>query len=288
MEAFFGWLNAPNWANFTTRDAIDIILVAVGIYYLLLIIQGTRAMRIALGIIILILMANLSDILNLQTIRYLLDNFFSYLVIAIIILFQAEIRKALAQIGMNPFRRVRGDSDATLRTLEEVTLAASLMATKGIGGIIVIEKEQGLKNFVEAGRAINAEVNYDLILSIFNPASPLHDGALIIQDNRIAAASCFLPLTSSPQLSSQFGTRHRAAIGLTEETDAVAVIISEERSAVTVSQSGRITKSLSDKDLMRLLTNIIVEDRNIPPRDIARRTREIKRAEVGSTAGSAD
>jgi diadenylate cyclase len=275
IDTLIGWLDALNITRLKPKDLIDIVLVAIGVYYLLLVIRGTRAMRIAIGIIFLVLLSYLSVEFKLETIQWLLSNFFAYLVIAIIILFQAEIRKTLAQFGKNPFRK-RTTTDEHLRTLEEVCLAASLLAARRHGAIIVLEKEQGLKNYVEGGRQIDADVNYDLLISIFNPTSPLHDGAVIVQDNRVAAAACFLPLTSNPQMSTTFGTRHRAAVGLTEETDAVAVIVSEERGSISVAQNGRITKPMEGKALMKLLSFIFIRNRDIPPRDIAKRTRELK------------
>lgn len=284
MDVILKWLGALDLTHFKPKDAVDIILVAVGVYYLLIVIQGTRATRVALGIIFLVLLSQLSELFRLETVQWLLSNFLTYLVLAIIILFQGEIRKALAQFGKNPFRKARYGTPEHLRTLEEICLAASLMASKRIGGIIVLEKEQGLRNYIEGGRVVDAEVSYDLLLTIFNPASPMHDGAVIIQDNRIVAASCFLPLTSNPQLSTTYGTRHRAAIGLTEETDAVAVIISEERGAVSVSQHGRITKALEGKLLMKLLSNIFVHNMDIPPRDIARRTRELRQHDFAAAS----
>ena len=275
IETILEWIDTLNLTRIRPKDIVDIILVSIGVYYLLIVIRGTRAMRIAIGIIFLVLLSYLSNEFQLATVQWLLSNFFTYLVIAIIILFQAEIRKTLAQFGKNPFRK-RTTTDENLRTLEEVCLAASLLAAKRHGAIIVLEKEQGLKNYIEGGRALDAEVNYDLLISIFNPASPLHDGAVIIQDNRVAAASCFLPLTSNPQLSTTYGTRHRAAVGLTEEVDAVAVIVSEERGTISVAQNGRITKPMEGKALMKLLSYIFIRNRDIPPRDVARRTRELK------------
>lgn len=263
MDWFVDTFNALNLASFKLKDLVDILLVAVGIYYLMLIIQGTRAMRIALGIIFLVALYALSEIYKLITVQWLLSNFFAYLVIAIIILFQSEIRRALAQIVKNPFKRVSYRADESMRTLEEICLAASLLATKRIGAIIVLEREQGLRNFIEAGREIEARVNYDLLLSIFHPASPLHDGAAIVQDNRIAAASCFLPLTTNPLLSTTMGTRHRAAIGVTEETDAVAVVVSEETGSIRVAQLGRITRPLDGKGLLTVLTRILVDDKRL-------------------------
>ncbi len=275
MQWFFDLIEPLNLGHFTLRDLVDIILVAVGVYFLLVIIQGTRAMRVALGLIFLLLLSSLSRTYQLSTVQWLFANFSAYLVIAIIILFQSEIRRALAQFGKNPFRKINYKKDENLRTLEEICLAASLLASKRIGGIIVLEREQGLRNYVEAGRKIDSEVNYDLLLSIFHPSSPLHDGAAIIHDNRLAAASCFLPLTSNPTLSGKFGTRHRAAIGLTEETDAVAVIISEERGEIRVSQLGKISRPLNGKGLMALLTRLLVEAKRIPKGDVGGRTVEM-------------
>jgi diadenylate cyclase len=263
MDWLFDTFNALNLASFKFKDLVDIILVAVGIYYLLIIIQGTRAMRIALGIIFLVALSTLSETYKLVTVQWLLSNFFAYLVIAIIILFQSEIRRALAQIVKNPFKRVSYRADESMRTLEEICLAASLLATKRIGAIVVLEREQGLRNFIEAGREIDAKVNYDLLLSVFHPASPLHDGAAIIQENRIAAASCFLPLTTNPLLSTTMGTRHRAAIGVTEETDAVAVVVSEETGSMRVAQFGRISRPLDGKGLLTVLTRILVDDKRL-------------------------
>lgn len=267
MDWFINFLGSLHLTSFKLKDLVDVILVAIGIYYLLVIIQGTRAMRIAFGLVFLLVLSNLSEAYKLETVQWILSDFLAYLVIAIIILFQSEIRRALAQFGKNPFRRVSHHEDENLRTLEEITLAASLLSAKRIGAIVVIEREQGLRNYVEAGREIDSFVNYDLLLSIFNPASPLHDGAAIIQENRLAAASCFLPLTTNPQLSTSLGTRHRAAIGITEETDSVAVVVSEETGSIRVSQYGRITKPLDGKGLMHLLTQILIEDKRLPRED---------------------
>ena len=267
MDWLVNIIDALHLSSFNLKDLVDIILVAVGIYYLLIIIQGTRAMRIALGIIFLVILSSLSETYKLETINYILSNFFAYLVIALIILFQSEIRRALAQFGKNPFKKVNYKTDESLKTLEEISLAASLMGAKRIGGIILLEREQGLRNYIESGRKIDSLVNYDMLLSIFNTASPLHDGAVIIQDNRIAAASCFLPLTTNPQLSTSMGTRHRATIGITEETDTVAIIISEETGSIRVSQFGIISQPLTGKNLMKLLTKILIEEKHLTTKE---------------------
>jgi diadenylate cyclase len=263
MNNLIDFLVSMNLSSFTARDFIDISLVAVGIYYLLKIIQGTRAMRIALGIIFLVVLNNLSETYSLQVVQYLLDNFFTYLVIAIIILFQSELRRALAQLSKNPFKKRVVSRDDRIKTLEEITLACSLLSAKRIGCIIVLEREQGLRNIIEAGRILDALVNYDLLISLFNTSSPLHDGAVVIQDNRVAAASCFLPLTSSSKLSMSLGTRHRATIGITEETDALAVVVSEETGSIRLSEGGKISEPLDTKRLMRVMTDILIEDKTM-------------------------
>lgn len=264
---FFDWLGnllvSLNLTSFKLKDAIDIILVAIGIYYLLILIKGTRAMRIALGIVFLLILSGLSESYKLNTVQWLLNEFFAYLVIAIIILFQSEIRRALAQFGKNPFKRVDYTTDESLKVIEQIAIASQILSNKRIGGLIVLEREQGLRNYIEGGRQIDGTVTYDLLMSLFITSSPLHDGAVIIQDNRIAAASCFLPLTTNPRVSTSMGTRHRAAIGITEETDAVVVVVSEETGSIRVGQFGVLTKALESKDLLVTLVNILVEEKNI-------------------------
>jgi diadenylate cyclase len=262
-EWFVNLLETLNLTSFKLKDAVDIVLVAVGIYYLLILIKGTRAMRIALGIVFLLLLSGLSESYKLNTVQWLLSEFFAYLVIAIIILFQSEIRRALAQFGKNPFKRVDYASDESQKVLEQIAIASQILSNKRIGGLIVLEREQGLRNYIEGGRRIDGEVTYDLLLSLFITSSPLHDGAVIIQDNRIAAASCFLPLTTNPRVSTSMGTRHRASIGITEETDAVVIVISEETGSIRVGQQGHLTRPLESKELLTTLIRILVDEKSI-------------------------
>jgi len=235
--------------NFSWIDIIDILLVSFIIYQLFLLIRGTRAMQMVLGIIFIILAYYLSERLAFRTIHWLFRNFLTYLVIAIIVLFQSEIRRALASFGRNPFIRFFYPLEEFRDVIDVVVLATTTLSSKKIGSIIVIEKETGLKNYIEAGIALDAQVTYDLLLSIFNPASPLHDGAVIIKENRIAASSCFLPLTLNPLLSRQLGSRHRAAIGITEETDAIAIVVSEETGRISSAFRGEIKHDLSPAKL---------------------------------------
>jgi diadenylate cyclase len=240
-----------SFSRFNIVDLIDILIVAVLIYEILLLIRGTRAVQIALGIAFIIFAYYSSQALNLKTLNWLLSNFLSYLVIAIIVLFQAEIRRGLASFGRNPFvlraYRVKGMEDV----IDEVVLAATTLAGNKIGAIVAFEKEIGLRSYIEGGIKIDALLSYDLLVSIFQPNSPIHDGAVIIQGNKIAAASCFLPLTSNPYLSRRLGTRHRAAIGLSEETDSIAIIVSEETGEVSYAYKGKVRRKLSPVTLKR-------------------------------------
>jgi len=224
-------------------DVLDILLVAFIVYELLQFIRGTHAVQIALGGLVLVVLYWTSVFFNLQTVNWLLRTFLPFLVFGIIVVFQAEIRKGLAHLGRAPFlggaARRRQEE-----IVDEVVLAATSLANERTGAIIVLEREMGLRSYIETGITLDAVVTYDLLLSIFHPATPLHDGAVVIQGNRIAAAACFLPLTVNPELSRTLGSRHRAAIGLSEDTDAVAVVVSEETGLVSVVDGGRIRRGL--------------------------------------------
>ncbi|MFI5079148.1 MAG: diadenylate cyclase, partial [Vicinamibacteria bacterium] len=176
-------------------------------------------------------------------------------------LFQSDIRRGMAHFGRAPFFRVLTRPETGNETIEEVVVAASTLAGRRQGAIIVIEREIGLRNYIESGIPLDAQVTYDLLVSIFQPTAPLHDGAVIIQEGRIAAASCFLPLTVQPALSRELGTRHRAAIGLTEENDAVAVIVSEESGLISIALDGTIERGLGPADLRSRLKDLVVQRR---------------------------
>jgi diadenylate cyclase len=224
-------------------DLLDILIVAFLVYQLLQFIRGTHAVQIALGGLVLVVLYWASVLFNLQTVNWLLRTFLPFLVFGIIVVFQAEIRKGLAHIGKAPFlggaARRRQEE-----IVDEVVLASTTLASERTGAIIVLEREMGLRSYVETGIALDAVVTYDLLVSIFHPATPLHDGAVVIQGNRVAAAACFLPLTVNPALSRTLGSRHRAAIGLSEDTDAVAIVVSEETGTISIVQGGRIRRGL--------------------------------------------
>jgi diadenylate cyclase len=229
-------------------DVLDILLVAFIIYELLHFIRGTHAVQIALGGLVLVGLYWGSLLFQLQAVNWLLRTFLPFLVFGIIVVFQAEIRKGLAHLGRAPFL-----GGAARRRQEEivheVVLAATSLSTERTGAIVVLEREMGLRSYIETGIALDAVVTYDLLVSIFHPATPLHDGAVVIQGNRIAAAACFLPLTVNPALSRTLGSRHRAAIGLSEDTDAVAVVVSEETGTISVVEGGSIRRGLDGPGL---------------------------------------
>lgn len=238
------------------RALVDILLVSFIIYNLFLLIKGTRAVQMAFGIVLIILAYYFSERFEFHTVHWLLRNFLSYIVIAIIILFQAEIRRGLAKFGTNPFLNFFYKQEQN-PSIEEIVMAATSLSQKGIGGLIVIENEVGLRTYIEGGIILDAVVTLDLLLSIFNPKSPLHDGAVIIKNGRIMAASCFLPLTTNPRLSKDLGTRHRAALGITEESDAVVVVVSEETGMISLVHRGKINRNLHTTSLRNHLYLIL-------------------------------
>ena len=214
------------------RDTLDIVLVTLGIYWLLLLIRGTRAVQILLGLIVLIAASLASEMFQLVTLRLILDNFLSSAVLIIIVLFQHDIRRALARVGRGFFPTVSAQQESQM--LEEIVRAAQTLSQKRVGALIVLERETNLDDQIEAGSPIDAAVSKELLTSLFLPYSPLHDGAVIIQHGRIAQAGCILPLTLRSDLPEGVGTRHRAAVGITEETDALVIVVSEETATISV------------------------------------------------------
>ncbi len=264
LVSFFGGADLRWW------DVVDVLLVAFLIYELLQFLRGTHAVQIALGGLVLVVLYWASVLFNLQTVNWLLRNFLPFVVFGIIVVFQAEIRKGLAHLGRTPFltgaARRRQEE-----TVDEVVLAVTGLASERTGAIVVIEREMGLRSYIETGITLDAVVTYDLLVSIFHPATPLHDGAVLIQGDRIAAAACFLPLTVNPELSRTLGSRHRAAIGLTEDTDAVAVVVSEESGVVSVVEGGRIARGLDGPALRRRLLELLgFSEPAAPPPAVAR------------------
>lgn len=252
-----------SWTDFVEllgwRDLIDILLVAVVVYNLLLLIRGTRAVQVLIGILLVAIVHFAAGLFELVTLQRVIEAFLIVLPFAIVVLFQHEIRRALAQFGRYPLGGLATHSEVE-STFDQIALAATTLASRRIGALFVIERLDGLRNYVENGIGIDAEVSYDLLINIFSPDTPLHDGAVIIQKDRIAAAACFLPLTQSAELSKDLGTRHRAAVGISEETDAVAVVVSEETGLVSVAWNGEITRDLESRSLRNTLYQHLVTD----------------------------
>ena len=263
MSALLSRLPELTWI-----DLIDILIVGFIIYELLQFIRGTHAVQMALGGVVLVAFYWFSQLFNLETVNWILRTFLPYVVFGVIVIFQAEIRKVLAHLGKTPlfgFSKQR-----TEEVIDEVVLAATTLAAQRTGAIIVIEHDMGLRSYIETGIALDAFVTYDLLISIFNPGTPLHDGAAIIQGNRIAAAACFLPLTVNPELSRQLGSRHRAAIGLTEDTDAVVVVVSEETGTISLVHGGRIQRDFDGGSLKQALLDALeVEESEPEPQAVA-------------------
>jgi diadenylate cyclase len=248
----------------TWWDVVDIVIVSLLIYEALKLIRGTRAMQMATGTILVLLLFYVSRLFPLQTVAWLIRNVLVYVVFAAIVLFQSDIRRALSHLGSAPFFRYFGRAERAAETIEEVMTAAGMLAKSRVGALIVIEREIGLRNYVESGIRLDAEVSYDLLTTVFQTGTPLHDGAVIIQEDRVAAASCFLPLTVKPGLDRDLGTRHRAAIGLTEESDAVAIVVSEERGEISVAVRGTIYRRLTPEDLKARLRAAMLKKQWVP------------------------
>jgi len=231
-------------------DIADIVVLAILIYEVVKLIRGTRAVQMAVGGVMLVALFYGSRWAHLDTVNWVIRNLFGYLVFAVIVLFQSDIRRALAHLGRAPFFRYFAKPESAAESIEELAVAASMLASRKIGAIIAVERQIGLRNYIEGGIPLDAVLTYDLLISIFQHDSPLHDGAVIVQDDRIAAAACFLPLTVNPRLSKELGSRHRAALGLTEENDSIAIVVSEETGLISLVSDGQIERGF-DADSLR-------------------------------------
>jgi diadenylate cyclase len=243
------------WPHISVISVIDILLVAILIYQFLVLVRGTRAAPMLIGVGTLGLAFYFARLGELRTLNWLLSTALPYVVFALIVVFQSEIRHALANLGSR-ISLMRGSSSVA-DVYDDIVLAANLFSQNQTGALIVIEREIGLRTYIESGVALDARLSYDLLATVFRPSAPLHDGAVIVQRDRIAAAACFLPLSMNPVLSTQLGTRHRAAIGITEETDAVAVIISEETGTISMAVAGSIERDLTVERLRERLSALL-------------------------------
>lgn len=247
------------------RDTIDILLVTAGIYWLLLLIRGTRAIQILVGLIVLIALSLASELFQLAALGMILERFLGSAVLIIVILFQNDIRRALARVGRGFFPSFSAEQE--LQVVEEVVRAAGALSQRRYGALIVLERESNLGDLIEAGVSVDAQLSKDLLTSIFQPSSPMHDGAVVIQEGRVSSAGCILPLTLRTDLPDGLGTRHRAAVGITEETDALVVVVSEETATISVVLGGEMLSGLDAPRLRVVLRDILGGERKELPED---------------------
>lgn len=263
MEQF--WLPSLDYLKtilkFNLSSVIDILIVAFLMYRLMLLIKGTRAVQLIKGLAVLLVITAFASLFNLYTINWLLGKAMTALVVALPVVFQPELRRALEKLGRgrflnHPTLAPSGEIDQT-KVVNEITRAVTLLSKNRIGGLIVLERETGLEDHIDTGVKVDGLVTAEFLVNIFVPKTPLHDGAVIIRGDRVAAAACFLPLSESPHLPSDLGTRHRAGIGITEHSDAVAVIISEETGYISLAVEGVINRHLDEVELSKRLTDLL-------------------------------
>ena len=266
----------------TLRNALDIALVFIIVYVVLKLLRGTRAVPTVVGMVLLALLYWFAVAQDLATLEFVLRSAVFYIGFAIIVLFQSEIRQALIYFGNRLrfpiIRRQRGQLGDSI--YDEIVLAATTLSSEKIGALIVIERNVGLRNLIDTGVPLDAKISYDLLVTIFNPSTPLHDGAVVIQNERVAAASVFLPLTKNPGVSRELGTRHRAAIGVTEGSDAVSVVVSEETGLITFVEGGQVKRNLDTNSLRGLLLGAM----DVPVVEVKREpTKTMKESETEIT-----
>lgn len=252
----------PDWKYLSIAiQALDILIVAFVLYKMLLLIRGTRAVQLIKGILVLLVASNISDWLNLFTIKWILDKTWATIFVALAVIFQPELRRALEQLGRGKFF-VRHTPDLNtgdiLRLIDEITRCLVINSHNKIGTLIILEQGTGVNDYVETGIKIDGVVSAEFLINIFVPDTPLHDGATIIRGNRVIAAGCFLPLSDNPYLDSSLGTRHRAALGLTEISDALALIVSEETGTISLAHEGKLVRYLDEKTLRDMLQGLLV------------------------------
>lgn len=237
------------------QDIVDILIVSIIIYRIILLIRGTRAVQMLLGIVVITIIYFISREFDLLTLNWLLRTFLSSIFLIVIIVFQRDIRRVLTQVGKTPFQK---QHDLMTKDLNEIVKAATHLSRRRIGAIIAIERETGLRDYIESGHSIDAKLTRELLISIFLPASPIHDGAVVVYGGRIHSAGCLLPLSKNPYIAKRYGTRHRAGIGLSEETDAVIIIVSEETQEISIVLNGSITALRDEETLASELHRIFI------------------------------
>lgn len=245
------------WNVFNLINIVDILIVAFVIYKAMMIIKGTRAVQLIKGLVVLILASLISEWLGLRTFGWILSQVQTVLVVALPIVFQPELRRALEQLGRGKFfarPMVLLNEETLIGLVNEVVRAVKVMSKNSVGALIIIERETGINDFIETGIKIDGLISAEFLINVFIPKSPLHDGAVIIRGDRVIAAGCFLPLSENPNLSKELGTRHRAGLGLTEQSDAIALMVSEETGVISVAEEGRLTRYLDENTLKEILS----------------------------------
>ncbi|WP_462137412.1 diadenylate cyclase CdaA [Candidatus Mycalebacterium sp.] len=244
--------------GFGFKDAFDLLVVTFVIYKLISLLKGKRAIQMMAGLFFLFVFYLLSEKIGLFTINWFLGEFLSAIIIIIVILFQSDIRKALTSIGRgSPFQQFFKHSDYKEKTVDEIVKAVNYLANRKIGAIIAIERSNSLLDYAESGIVVNTEVSAEILISIFNPGSPLHDGGVLVQTNKITSAGCFFPIDTNPDIPNHLGTRHRAAFGLSNETDATVVVVSEERGEISLVTQGKITPAIETNTLRKVLGTLL-------------------------------
>jgi len=245
--------------DFSFTDALDIIIVAALVYWILILIRGTRALQVLVGLGLLFVLYGLSNALNLRTLNWILGSFVGSLILVIVVLFQAEIRRALVRLGQASFRpAVYEHGYEPEKMIEELVRGCSTLVNRKLGALIVLERNVGLDEYVEDGVSVDARVTKEILTSIFLPTSPIHDGAIIVRRGMILAAGCFLPLAMDVEIEKDLGTRHRAALGISRESDAVVIVISEERQEISLVVEERIHFNLDAEGLSERLRELLV------------------------------
>lgn len=240
-------------------DIVDIVLVAFVLYKLYILIKDTRAVALLKGLVVLLVATLVSKWLGLNVINWLLQKTMTVVMVALPVVFQPELRRALEQLGRgNLLRKSSLNAEEAQRLIDEMAKSVTVLSKNKIGALIVLERETGLNDYLETGLKVDGLVSSEFLINIFIPNTPMHDGAVIIRGNRVMAAGCLLPLTEDRSLSKELGTRHRAAIGISEQTDCVVVIVSEETGTISIAQSGRLLRFLDSESLKQKLTPMFV------------------------------
>lgn len=262
----FNYSNLFTWNNFSI--ALDVLIIWYLVYRLIMLIRGTKAVQLAKGIVFIFIVRIVAGLLQLHAVTYIVDQIVSWAVIGIIVIFQPEIRRGLERLGRTPIFNGRGESahDKSVKMVKELDKAIQYMSKRRIGALITIQQDTGLDDYIETGIKLDADITGELLINIFIPNTPLHDGAVIINNNRIAVAAAYLPLSDNTMIPKRLGTRHRAAVGISEVTDAVTIVVSEETGGVTITKNGRFLLDLSRDEYMKYLNAQLVpkEEKKIP------------------------